>query len=315
MIKYTRLTNKNILLELTMSKEIRKKEFKTNKAMINIIQKISFLWRKLNFFDLIIALIILMILGFFIYNRLQRQITWINVRISVENSDWWYKGSEPSYWYASNLKVGDVIKDSAGKIVAEVSKVDNYDGGEYYRDIYVDLKLRVDFDKKKKQYLYEFKPLVVGSSLLLNFAQFQLRGLVIGLENQHPQYLYKTIKVSGKHAERIKRANSLLITKEVAEKVQPGAQAFAGNGELVAEVLEVKKKPATYHEYSDIRGRMELVQNPDFYDLEMLVKVKALQALGIYYYVNNTALKVGNFIWLQFPEFALEDMKIIEIMD
>jgi hypothetical protein len=89
------------------------------------------------------------------------------------------QGIRAHLWYASELKIGDVVKDANGKVLAEVTGLANYDHGEYYRDIYVDLKLRVDLDKRKNQYLYEFKPLVVGSAMLLNFSKFQLRGLVI----------------------------------------------------------------------------------------------------------------------------------------
>jgi hypothetical protein len=68
-----------------------------------------------------------------------------------------------------DLAVGDQAKDSFGQTVAEVVNIDNYDQGGPYRMIFVDLKLRVDFDKNKNQYLYEFKPLSVGSSLIINF--------------------------------------------------------------------------------------------------------------------------------------------------
>lgn len=271
---------------------------------MRIIQKIKTFKRKLNFFDLFILFCLLAILVFFIYNRLQRQATWIDIRLSVENPDWWYRGSPPNYWYAQNLQVGDSLNDSFGNKVVEVVNIDNYDNYGPYRDIYVDLKVRVDYDKKKNQYLYEFKPLVTGSSLLFNFSQGQLRGLVVSIGEQKIDYFYKTIKVEKKK-----------ISPSLAEKIKVGAKSYDLDGNLIAEVLEVKNNINSYYEFSDLRGRNLEVYDPKFRDIEVTLRIKSFSQLGLNFYINNAALKVGNAIWFQFPEFALEDMRIIELLD
>jgi len=277
---------------------------KKSTPMIRIIQKIKFLKRRLNFFDLVVFFILFLVLIFLAYNRLQRQSTWVNVRLSVENTDWWYKGSSPAYWYINDLEVGDSVKNSLGNPIVEVINIDNYDMGGYYRDIYVDLKVKVDFNKKKNQYSYEFKPLIVGSSLTLNFDKEQLKGLVVKIDEKEMEYFYKTIKVEKKFA-----------YPNLADQVVVGSKSYDSNGNLFAEILDVKKQVATNYEFSDLRGQNILVRNPDYRDLEVVLKIKCFKDVDREFYINKTVIKIDSRIWVQFQNFALEDARIIEIID
>jgi len=306
MIKYTRLKSNSTLLELTIRRLSKKTELSMKKStpMKHIIQKIKILKSRLNFFDLIIFFVLFLALIFLAYNRLQRQSTWVNVRISVENTDWWYKGSPPAYWYLTSLKTGDKIKDSLGNPIVEVINVNNYDLGGYYRDIYVDLKIKVDFNKNKNQYFYEFKPLVVGSNLTLNFDKEQLKGLVIKVDEEEIKYFYKTIKIEKRGAH-----------PSLADQVNRGLKSYDINGELIAEILDVKKTFAMGYQFSDVRGRTILVDYPDSRDLEVILKVRCFKDLDREFYVNKTVIKIDSKIWIQFPEFALEDARITEIIE
>lgn len=314
MIKYAIANNNKILFEFTnnkLNKKIefimkkRKSFFKKKSFISRIIQNTSVFISKLNFFDYLVFFLLFLVLIFFIYNRLQRSVVWTDVRIAVENVDWWYgSGSPPRYWYAKDLTVGDQAKDSFGQTVAEVLNIDNYDQGGPYRMIFVDLKLRVDFDKNKNQYLYEFKPLSVGSSLVINFPQNQLRGIIIQSGTDEIDYYFKKIRVSKER-----------IYNFVADEINVGDKAYDSEGNLVAEVLDLTKTTNSYYEYSDIRGQKIKVIDPEFSDLDIVLKVKAFNTLDREFYINNTVLKVGSRIWLQFKDYAIEDAQIIEIID
>lgn len=304
MIKYTRLKRSRILLELTIKRLKRKIELIMKKPMPDIIQKINHFKRKLNFFDYIIIFLLFVVIAFFAYSRLQRNSTLVNVRVSIENLDWWYQGIPPSYWYLADLKKGEALTNSFGKKIAEVVNVDNYDLGGYSRAIYVDLKMEVDFDKKKNQYLYEFKPLVTGSSLVMNFANQQLRGIVISVGEEEIEYFYKTIKVEVRDVE-----------PSLADKVLVGVKSYDTNGEVIAEILDAKKTLTSYYTFSDIRAKKIEVVDPEFRDLEIVLKVKSFRELDREFYINKAVLKIGAKIWFQFEDFALEDTKIIEIVD
>lgn len=314
MIKYAIANNNKILFEFTnnkLNKKIefimkkRKSFFKKKSFISRIIQNTSVFISKLNFFDYLVFFLLFLVLIFFIYNRLQRSVVWTDVRIAVENVDWWYgSGTAPRYWYATDLAVGDQAKDSFGQTVAEVLNIDNYDQGGPYRMIFVDLKLRVDFDKNKNQYLYEFKPLSVGSSLIVNFPQNQLRGVIVQTGDNEIDYYFKTIKV-------IK--NGVYIP--IADQIKEGDKAYDSSGNLVAEIIELEETVNNFYAFSDIRGEMIKTFNPDYRDFEILLKVKAFNTLDRDFYINNTVLKVGSKIWLQFKDYAIEDATIIEIID
>ena len=311
MIKYRQVIERNNIFELTSSKENKKtaaeKKIKyldmkflpknIKKFIISIIQKISF-------FDALVLLVILLVLGIFSYNRLQRKSEWVDIRISVENVDWWYKGSFPYYWYAANLKEGDIAYDSFGQKSAEVIKVDNYDLGGPYRNIYVDLKIRGVFNKKKQQYLYEFKPLVIGSGIAFNFSNQQVKGLIVKIGEKEISYFYKTIKI------RVKE-----VIPELADKINIGDKSFDTNGDLVNEIIDLKKSINSFYEFSDIRGKNIKVYDSDFRDLEITLKVKTFSDLDRNFYINQAVIKIGSFIWFQFPDYALEEAEIIEIIE
>jgi len=283
----------------------RKSLFKKKSLISRIIQNMKVFISKLNFFDYLVFFLLFLVLLFFIYNRLQRRVVWTNVRIAVENVDWWYgSGAPPRYWYANDLAVGDQAKDSFGQTVAEVVNIDNYDQGGPYRMIFVDLKLRVDFDKNKNQYLYEFKPLSVGSSLIINFPQHQLRGIIVQTGADEIDYFFKTIRV-------VKNG----VYKPIDDQIKEGDKAYDSSGNVVAEIIEVKKAVTNFYTFSDIRGEMIKTFNPDYSDLDIVLKVKAFNTLDRDFYINNTVLKVGSKIWLQFKDYAIEDAQIIEIMD
>jgi hypothetical protein len=315
MIKYARANTNRVLLEFTSNKlnkknvfimKKRKSLFKRKKPiMSNIIHKSKSLIAKLNIFDYLVVFLLFFILVFFVYNRFQRQSTWVNVRLAIENVDWWYgSGVPPKHWYANQLEVGDEVRDSFGKKIAEVINIDNYDQGGPYRMIFVDLKMSVDYDKNRDQYLYEFKPLTTGSPLILNFPKNQLRGLIIQIGEKETEYFFKTIKVSKKKSE-----------KSLADQIKVGDKAYDTEGDLVAEILDFKNSVNSFHEYSDIRAQMVQVYDPDYRDLELTLKVKAFNNLDLDFYINNAVLKVGSKIWFEFKDYVIANAEIIEVFD
>lgn len=272
--------------------------------MARIIQKNNFFPFKLNVFDLLFLLVVALVLVFFLYNRLQRQSVWVNMRVSVQNSDWWYGGDPPQYWYAANLQVGDLAYDSFGNTVAEVINIDNYDQGGPYRYIFVDLRVKVDYSKKRQQYSYDFKPLTIGSSVAFTFNQQQLMGLIIKLDEEEITYREKEIVVSSKGLE-----------PGLADLVEVGKKSLTADGSTIAEIIAVERNPYTYYQYSDIRGRTMKVTNPDLWDLLITLRIKTFDALDRTFYVNGAVVKVGSNLWFQFPDFALENTIIKAILN
>ena len=286
------LKRKTKSLSFILKKSFRKK---LNKNIKTIIQKV-------NFFDLLIFLSLLIIGVILILNRMQKENSWVNVRVSIENSDWWYGGVNPKYWYAQNLKIGDVAYDSFGKESAKIKNIENYDAGEQGRIIFVDLEVQTNFDKKRKQYLYEFKPLTVGGTLLLNFGKEQLRGLVVSIDDEDNNFEYKTITV-----------NKSFMTADISDKIKEGEIIKDSNGEEVAKIIAVEKKITEYYEFSDIRGEKILVKDPHTRAAKITMLVKTVKVFDQYYLFNGRSLKVGDWLDLNFSDFVVSGVEITEI--
>lgn len=318
------------MFEFTKSNKNRKSNPDKKKKFLEIksfsISKfISSIIHKISYFDLLIIITVAFVLLFLLYSRFQRKSQWIDIRVSVENVDWWYQGSPPRYWYASDLKNGDIAKSSFGKDIAEVIKVDNYDIGGPYRNIYVDLKLKVVYDKNRNQFLYEFKPLTVGSSVIINFSNQQIRGIVTKIGGNNIDYSYKIIKIQRKSYQNVTTTNSNAstavnnvnkpITPEMANKINVGDKLFDNNNSLIAEVLDVKNDVSSYYEFSDNRAQNIKTYNPYYRDLEVTLRVKTYKEMNLEFFINQAAIKIGSKIWIPFPEYSLEDFEIIDIIE
>jgi hypothetical protein len=330
MIKYKKVIRRKEMFELTKRSKVRKEKDDRKKKFVeinffNIPNFISSIIHKLNFFDFLVIGIVFFVVFYLLFDRIQRKEQWIDVRISVENSDWWYQGSPPKFWYASDLKSGDVAKDSYGSKVAEVKNIENLDIGGPYRNIFVDLKLKVVFDKNRNQFLYEYKPLTIGSSVMLNFSNQQLKGLVIGLGREKIDYHYKIVRLQKKSFQNITSAitntNSVTssvinkpVTPEFSEKIKVGDKSFDNNNELIAEILSIKKETSSYYEFSDVRGKNIKTYNPLYRDLEIDVKIRTYSISGLDFFIQ-APIKIGSQIWVQFPKYSLEDYEIIEIIE
>jgi len=308
MVKYRQIKISKTVFDLTKSKESRNiipenkyklsdmKSFSKSRILSNIIHKI-------RIFDLLIFTAILIVLASLIYSRIQRKSRWINIRLSVQNYDWWYQSLPPSYWYASSLKAGDFANDSLGSKTAEVVNVDNYDFGNINRTIYFDMKVKAVFDKRRQQYLYEFKPLVIGSAVSFNFPGEKVVGLVIKLEDIEIPYFYKTITIQKR------------VIPQLADKIKIGDKSYDANNNLVAEVINIKKEYSSNYEFSDIRGQIIKVYNKAFRDAEITLKIKAFRALDRDYFVIPAPIKIGSQVRVEFPEYSLEEFVITQILN
>jgi len=288
-------------------KQIKKTKYSL-KTFFNVFFKkpnevIGGIIQKLNFFDYLVFVAIILILLLLTHNRLERETRWIDVRLSIEKPDWWYKGNLPAYWYGQNLQVGDIAYDSFGSKVAEIESVDSFDLGDKGRKIYINMKVQADFNKSKDQYIYEFKPLVSGSSIVVNFSKTQVKGLVVALENQLPiKYHHKTITIQ-----------SRWLTPEITNAVNVGDKIFDAVGGTVAEVLSTESTVALGYEFSDIRAKNLPAYNPMYRHLIATVRVKAFSVSDLEYYIDETPLKLGQKIDLYFPNLVLKEAEIIAL--
>lgn len=258
--------------------------------------------KKLHFFDWLVLGGIAVIIVFFFYLRTARKAETIPVRILFSRDDWGVQATGTPFWVIEEIAEGDKAFNSLGNEMATVREVSVVDTGGPYRIAQVVVDLSVTYDEKTKTHSYNYQPLQVGKTLSLAFEKGSVRGVVLQVADEEIEYVEKTVRL------RLEE-----VLPERAAQFVRGLQAKDNSGRVIAEVQDVRVMENRYYEFSSSLNQNVLVANPDFRDVEFTVKLKAFQNGASFYYVNNAALKVGNEIWLEFPEVSGGPAFILEV--
>lgn len=267
-----------------------------------LLQKIK-KWR-LNLFDILVMVAILIVIGTFLWLRQSKKTEWINVRLVVANDEWWWEGQPPQWWYVDSLQIGQIAYSSFGEKTAEITNVDIFDVGAYRRRAFIDIMLKGAYDTQRKLYLYNFQPLQIGKPLDLTFGKNNVRGIIAYIENISVVYSQKQIEVK-----------VLKVRPWVADSLTKGLEMKDSQGRVLAKIDDVKTEIATFYEFSDIRGQRIQVTDPEFRDVTVKITIKTFTSGATDYFVDRAAIKIGEKIWFQFPQSVIRDAEITKIFE
>ncbi len=255
-----------------------------------------------HWLDLIVIGVIITALATLLWLRSQRQTQWLLVQVKVSQEEWWWSANSPEYWYAQNLQSGTKGQNSFGETVAEVVKVDLTDAGMARNQVRVWAKLKVSYDPKKEQYIFGFQPLQVGRGLELNFGSQQVKGLVVSLNEEPPQAAEREVKVK-----------LFEVDPQTAQAIKLGLENKNSTGEVLAKITELHVGQTIRSEFSDLRGRMMLVVDPNYVQVEATIKMKLLKDGERYISPDGQAVKIGGEITVQFPQTLLLKALVLDI--
>jgi len=260
----------------------------------------------LNVFDLVVVAVLLLVLGSFFWLRVSRKTEWIALRLVVTNDAWWYEGSAPQWWYAEGLTTGQTAKNTFGETIAEITNVQSFDVGAYYRRAFIDLKVKGYYDAKRGIYMYNYQPLQIGKPLDLTFGKNNVRGIVTYIENAPQVFTEKTIEVF-----------IPAVRLWVAQSYKEGVEMRDSEGRTLAKVLSVSITPTTAQEVVNVFPDVAEVKfAPDqFYDLRLTLSLQTFESGGVSYFVDRAAIKVGERIWFQFPQTVVRQAEITRIIE
>jgi hypothetical protein len=263
-------------------------------------------WKKFNAFDLAIVAVVLLILGAFLWLRVSRKTEWISLRLVVSNDEWWYEGADPQWWYVDELTTGQTAKTTFGEVTAEIANVQSFDVGDYRRRAFIDLKVKGYYDSRRGVYIYNYRPLQVGKPLDLTFGKNNLRGLITYIENAPEDFTEKTIEVY-----------IPAVRLWVAQSYQQGMEMQDSQGKTLAEIISVTINPTTAQEVVEIFSpTSEKKFGPEqYYDLRITLNIQTFTSAGVNYFVDRSAIKVGERIWFQFPQTAVRQAEITQIIE
>lgn len=261
---------------------------------VNFVQK--------HWLDLLVIGVIITAILALLWFRSQRQTQWIVAQVKVSQEEWWWQGSNPEYWYAQNLQVGTKGQNSFGETVSEVTKIELIDTGLARNQVQVWAKLKVSYDPKKDQYIFGFQPLQVGRGLELTFGSQQVKGLLISLNEESPQTIEQTVRVK-----------LFQVDPYAAKAIVLGMENKNSNGEILAKITDLRVNQTIRSEFSDIRGKMIQVSDPNYVQVEAAIKMRLYKDGEKYITPDGQPIKVGAETTIQFPQTVLTRALILEI--
>lgn len=273
--------------------------FKSKQFLKTVKQKIKLHWLDLGVLGLIIT-----VAGVLLWQRAQIKSEWLTVQVKIVPEEWWWRADGPEDWYSQDLQSGKWGFNSFGDKVAQLQNIQTLDIGSGKNQITVWVKLKVGHNLKRDQYIFGFQPIQVGKGLELDFGKQKIKGLVVGMEHDDLKYIEKSIKL------RIAALDPI-----TAKAFFVGQQSKTLTGETLATIKRLKITPSVESHYSDIRKQIVNVQNPQFVTLEADIKLKLRQVGEQYLYIDGEPVKIGDSLWIQFPNVVFPDARVIEWLD
>lgn len=239
----------------------------------------------------------------FLYNRFTKKSIWINARVLISNNEWWWTGEAPPYWLVENLEEGMISFNSFGEGTAEIKDVEVFSLGGPNKQAFVDLKIKVSYDKNRQIYLYNFQPIQKGKPIDLTFGSNNVNGLIVSLNSEPEERILKKVKVKMQYVE-----------DWLANSYEVGMEMKDSKGRLLARIDNIIINDSNLDHIRFMNGGIYYAKD-SFKDVFMDITLTSLKDNeGYYRFVDGASIKIGEDIWFHFPEIVAKTkiMKIIE---
>lgn len=254
--------------------------------------------KKLTTLDWFFCCAILMVFIFLLVNRASKEQQWISVKLKVSNDEWLWQANNPYSWYGMSLSKGQSAYTSFGKKVAEIQSIENYDMGGPRRLIFANVKLLATYNKKTQTYSFAYQPLQIGKPLDFTFGQNNLHGLVTYIGDDIVPYGSTNIQVK-LFTLYPWEANSYTkdsVMKDLDENIIGTIDDVEITDSTITKILDINERyiffPVPANTYKDVAIRLS---------------VRTYQVNNIPYFIDGSAIKIGNRIWLEFEHTAIKN--------
>lgn len=252
-----------------------------------------------------VGLVLIALIGSLLWLRVSRTTEWITLRLVVSNDEWWWEGSAPQWWYVEELSVGQTASNTFGETMAEITDIYSFDVGSSRRRAFIDLKVKGYFDNRREVYMYNYQPLQIGKPLDLTFGKNNLRGLIAYIENDPEAFEEKTIQV-----------HMPAVRSWVAQSYKEGLEMKDSRDRVLAKIISRTISPTHVMEVTEFLPGYEAKIDPSYYyDVTLTVSIKTYKSGDSSYFVDRSAVKVGERIWFQFPETVAREAEITSIIE
>jgi hypothetical protein len=205
-----------------------------------------------------------------------------------------------------------VEKDSSGRTIAKITKIENYERGNEEAEIYLTLEVNIQTNKLTGVTYFKNKPLALGGPIELNVDNIIVVGQVV--DNQAPSNGYPT-KV---FTTTLKARN---LEPHIYEKIKPGLTMFnRSTQEPIVVITSVK--------YEDSQLQPVALTNSSKYlytysssnnkDVTMTAQITAYQLDGKWFFSGHQNLKPSNTfnsgsVYIYTSDINLYGLELLEI--
>jgi hypothetical protein len=261
----------------------------------------------------VFIMITIVFLTIFTVKFFGRKKEFITIKVEVIKQNWLNNydpyGYRAPFWISDKVKIGQTEKDKAGKTIATLIDLENYERGDEEAELYLTVRIQATLDKRTGVYYFKDKPLNLGSSVELNLDSIELYGQVI--DNNVPKSGYPI-----KYFNVTTRARNL--DSWVYEKIAPGMKVYnRATKELVGEITKVNLEKSSLQEIkTDSTGRYLTLASEKNKDAVITTKLKAYQMDGKWFFTGHQDLKINSSLYLytnQMNLYGLEIQNIEEI--
>ena len=193
------------------------------------------------------------------------------------------------YWIDESISIGDTDSNPLGNSKASVLDKDSIDSINWGK--IVNLLLIVQAVKDKSgNYLFNSKPLAVGTILNLNFPRSHINTYVNYIGNERPKSNLTKLRVQLK---------SINIDLETIDNIKIGDSIKNNKNETIAKIVSYKELPYTsasfLSNYAFSGSELELT-------IELLVDSTNLN----YYFIDGQRIRQNESFYISFPNLTLD---------
>ena len=257
-----------------------------------------------------------LIFFFFFYRETEK----ITIRVKVTDRDVIYARTQPLSWFANRFQVGDVEKDSLGRISAEIINVESFEtskpdesGLSYFSNfstitrkvVYVDILTKAVYDSRTQTHSIKGANLAFGAPVRFNFSNIQFDGIVTEVNNNQDLYETKTVKVESKLLQPSREYSDIYgVLPEIANAVKVGDKILDSNANVLARIEEVKVTPAKRTVITD-SGQAREILDPVLRDVTYTIHLRTKVFQNEYYVFDDIPVKIGSVLPLNFHHISV----------
>lgn len=259
--------------------------------------------KKLTYFDIaLIVLLTILFLGFFFF--FYRKAEYANIRVKVTDQEVLYARTLPTTWYANQFVVGDVERDALGRVISEIVGIERFNVKSDKKVVYLDLRVRATYDTRTKLYSARGRPLIFGTPVRFNFSKVTFDGIVTEFPNSSAQKNLKTTNTKVTALLRGIEPEKVPDEPEILKAVKVGDKIYDSNGKVLAEVLDLKIRPAE-RVTQTTQGELLLRHDPLYKDALFTLNIRSKILDNEPFMFDNIPFKIGERLPLNFEDVSL----------